>query len=147
MLRYEYIGDSSRKYWEIFPVDESSYGDYVVRVHYGRIGTSGQENVKVFSYRTGAERYRNEKIAEKLKKGYKLKGATGAASGPLYSPAFVAPPKAAPACVHITLMRSGGKYVCANCKMTVEFDKPQADISTPAFQQKVRRYFDRSVTA
>lgn len=140
MLRYEYVSESSRKFWEIYPVDQDG-GDFIVRVRFGRLGTSGQEHIKVFSYSSGAARYRQEKITEKVRKGYRLK------SSPVIVPKVqTVTPKPAP-CAHDTLARKGNAYECVKCKKNVEFDKPQDDLAAPALQQKVRRYFDRSVPA
>ena len=153
-MRYEFIGGSSKKFWEIFPVDEFAKGEYVVRVKYGRIGTAGQENVKIFSYESGAERYYDEKIREKVKKGYKLKESPKVTFGTVAinqkkklpilmgTPMLIEKPKpVAPACKHFTLTQINGLYTCTNCKKTVEFDKPQP-VATPEFETKVRRYFD-----
>jgi predicted DNA-binding WGR domain protein len=152
MLRYEFIGGSSRKFWEIFPVNLSGY-DYIVRVRYGRIGTNGQENIKVFERESAAKRYYDEKIEEKCRKGYKKKTSTPTPAPlttgltwPVFPLGVLAPkPKAQPACEHATLTRRDGTYVCMACKKQVEFDK--APVDTPEVQQKVRRFFDRSVSA
>lgn len=39
-------------------------------------------------------------------------------------------------------MRKDGIYECRDCKSKVEFNEPQANVSTPEFETKVRRFFD-----
>lgn len=145
MRRYEYVGGSSRKFWEIEDVDEQGKS-WIVRVRFGRLGTSGQTNTKVFSYESGAIRYRNAKIAEKMAKGYVLKSAPKPTPQPTFQqtvPWSYTPPQAANriACKHDTIKRNGSKYKCAGCGDTVEFDKPQVEVEQPEFQQRVRRFF------
>lgn len=145
-MRYEYVGGTSRKFWEVFPVDEKD-GDYIVRVRFGRLGTAGQERIKVFTYQSAANRYRNEKIGEKERKGYKIKAEVKTQTGWEQwkgQPAAVLPPKPKPLCAHLTLMRKNGVYECTTCNKSVEFDKPQFNTATPEFEKKVRRYFDMS---
>jgi predicted DNA-binding WGR domain protein len=64
-IRYfEFIGGSSRKFWEV-----SIHGaGFTVR--FGRIGTMGQSQTKNFSDETKANHEAENLIAEKLKKGY-----------------------------------------------------------------------------
>jgi predicted DNA-binding WGR domain protein len=156
MLRYEYIGGSSRKFWEVWPVDETTNGHcWTVRVRYGRLGTAGQTHTKVFSYETAARRYRDEKIVEKVTKGYVLKTKltevlktklteplvdSFSTSTPTY---FTSKPKPAkPPCAHVTISRHGAIYKCHACGEKVEFDAPQAAQDRPEFQSQVRRFFD-----
>ena len=61
---FEFIGGSSRKFWEI-TVSGNSF-----TVRFGRIGTAGQSQTKSFSDPAAAEHEANALIAEKLKKGY-----------------------------------------------------------------------------
>ena len=65
MKRFEYTQGSSNKFWEV----EVS-GD-MLRVHYGRIGTKGQDNIKIFSTKDDALQARDVLVKEKLAKGYK----------------------------------------------------------------------------
>jgi predicted DNA-binding WGR domain protein len=62
--RFEYIGGSSCKFWEV----EVTGGDVVVR--YGRIGTAGQTVTKTFAEGTAAAAHAAKLIGEKVKKGY-----------------------------------------------------------------------------
>jgi predicted DNA-binding WGR domain protein len=64
MRRFEFIGGSSRKFWEI-SLDGSSF-----TVRFGRLGTSGQSQTKTFADEATAKRQAENLIAEKLKKGY-----------------------------------------------------------------------------
>ncbi len=144
-MRYEYIGGTSRKFWEIDPVNESKDHYFTVRVRFGRIGNGAQTHTKVFSYESAAIRYRNEKIAEKLKKGYKAKDAPKPIqkANPILAQAtsLVSLPKPKPVCSHANLSRKNGVYECVICKSKVEFNEPQANVNTPEFEQKVRRFF------
>lgn len=139
MQRYEYVGGTSRKFWEVEDVDEQGK-NWIVRVRYGRIGKGAQTHTKIFSYETGALRYRQEKILEKTRKGYVLK--TPPKPAPKVQPLVAAwKPPVKPACQHVTITRNGNKYKCNACGDQVEFDKPQVEASQPEFQQRVRRYF------
>ena len=65
---FEFIGGSSRKFWEI-AVSGNSF-----TVRFGRIGTAGQSQTKTFADDAKATREAEHLIAEKLKKGYTEKG-------------------------------------------------------------------------
>ena len=62
MRRFEFVGGSSAKFWEI------SVSGNDVKVRYGRIGTSGQELTKSFADAEKAQRHANKLIAEKTGK-------------------------------------------------------------------------------
>lgn len=62
--RYEFVGGSSSKYWQI----QVSGADVVVQ--YGRIGNNPQSNTKSFPSEELAIKEKNRLIATKLKKGY-----------------------------------------------------------------------------
>lgn len=147
MQRYEYIGGSSRKFWEIDPVHQEGDDEWVVRVKFGRLGTAGQTHSKVFGWKTAAERYRTSKVEEKLRKGYTLKNAPKPIqkAQPTFTqtvPWDWQPPKPIkPACQHVTITRTGNKYKCNACGDQVEFDKPQVAAEAPEFETKVRRFF------
>jgi predicted DNA-binding WGR domain protein len=65
IVRYfEFIGGSSRKFWEV-AVQGNSF-----TVRFGRIGTAGQSQTKTFADEAKAKREAEGLIAEKLKKGY-----------------------------------------------------------------------------
>src|SRR5205823_9312706 len=61
---FEFIGGSSRKFWEISASDNS------FTVRFGRIGTSGQSQTKTFADEAKANLEAEKLIAEKVKKGY-----------------------------------------------------------------------------
>jgi predicted DNA-binding WGR domain protein len=61
---FEFIGGSSRKYWEI------SLSGNAFTVRFGRIGTPGQSQTKAFADEVKAKREADSLIAEKLRKGY-----------------------------------------------------------------------------
>jgi predicted DNA-binding WGR domain protein len=61
---FEFIGGSSRKFWEI------QLSSTTVTVRFGRIGGAGQTQVKVFADKGLAARTAQRLIAEKLGKGY-----------------------------------------------------------------------------
>ncbi len=62
--RFEFIGGSSQKFWEI-SVTGASF-----TVRFGRIGTAGQNLTKTFADEGKAKQEAAKLIAEKLKKGY-----------------------------------------------------------------------------
>jgi predicted DNA-binding WGR domain protein/very-short-patch-repair endonuclease len=71
--RFELVGGSSRKFWEV-AVDGCA-----VVVHFGRIGTAGQTQQKLFSDPTTASRTAERLVREKLAKGYVERSDLGAA--------------------------------------------------------------------
>ncbi|HUR23887.1 MAG TPA: WGR domain-containing protein, partial [Acidimicrobiales bacterium] len=64
MRRFEYIGGGSAKFWEIDKDGPS------VTVHFGRIGTAGQTQVKALDSDASAEDHVAKLVGEKVKKGY-----------------------------------------------------------------------------
>ena len=62
--RFEYVGGSSAKFWEV------SVTDNQVTVYYGRLGTNGQTQSKSFPDATKAQQYADKVVAQKLGKGY-----------------------------------------------------------------------------
>jgi predicted DNA-binding WGR domain protein len=62
--RFEFVGGSSQKFWEISIAGNS------FTVRFGRIGTAGQSQTKSFSDDEKAKREAEKLIAEKVKKGY-----------------------------------------------------------------------------
>ncbi len=62
--RFEFVGGSSRKFWEI-SVSGNSF-----TVRFGRLGTVGQSQTKSLADEARAKREAGNLIAEKLKKGY-----------------------------------------------------------------------------
>lgn len=62
--RFEFSEGKSNKFWEI------SIQGVEVRVRYGKIGTSGQENVKSFAEEAAAAKHAAKLILEKTQKGY-----------------------------------------------------------------------------
>jgi predicted DNA-binding WGR domain protein len=63
-----YQDDKSNKFWEV-----AVKGKEMV-VRYGKIATDGQVTVKKFSSASDAETAAEKAMAEKIKKGYHLKG-------------------------------------------------------------------------
>ncbi|MEI6786303.1 MAG: WGR domain-containing protein, partial [Verrucomicrobiota bacterium] len=61
---FEFIGGSSRKFWEI----SLSGNSFTVR--FGRIGTAGQSQTKTFADAARAKREAENLVGEKLKKDY-----------------------------------------------------------------------------
>ncbi len=61
---FEFVGGSSRKFWEI-TVSGNSFA-----VRFGRIGTPGQSQTKTFADEAKAQSEAGHMIAEKVKKGY-----------------------------------------------------------------------------
>jgi predicted DNA-binding WGR domain protein len=61
---FEFVGGSSRKFWEISPCGSA------FNVRFGRIGTPGQSQTKTFANEAKAKHEADSLIAEKLKKGY-----------------------------------------------------------------------------
>lgn len=143
MRRYTNTRDGHNKFWEI-EVDQ--VGDkWLARVRFGRIGSWGQERTKVFNYQTGAIRFMNEKINEKLGKGYKEAGkATVVKNVVNYQPDYV-PVKAKP-CAHNNLIASGkNKWKCKACDTEVDFSGsnvvPDGPSNTFEIATTVRRFF------
>jgi len=62
--RFEFLGGSSRKFWEVSVAGNS------FTVRFGRIGTAGQSQTKSFADEDKATREAEKLIAEKVKKGY-----------------------------------------------------------------------------
>ena len=62
--RFEYVGGSSAKFWEI-KVDGAE-----VTVRYGRIGADGQQLTKPFADPAAARRHADGLIRAKVAKGY-----------------------------------------------------------------------------
>ena len=61
---FEFIGGSSRKFWEI----SLSGNSFTVR--FGRLGTAGQSQTKTYADEAKAKREADNLIADKVKKGY-----------------------------------------------------------------------------
>ena len=62
--RFEFVQGSSSKFWQI-EVDGSE-----VRIHFGRIGTSGQFVTKSFADENAAAKHAEQVTRAKLAKGY-----------------------------------------------------------------------------
>jgi predicted DNA-binding WGR domain protein len=67
--RFEFIGGSSRKFWEISQAGNS------FSIRFGRIGTAGQSQTKTFADEASAKHEAEHLIAEKLRKAYTQPGA------------------------------------------------------------------------
>lgn len=97
MKRYEFVGGSSSKFWEV-RVSGSE-----VTTAWGRIGTSGQQKTKAFASAEAADKEMTKQIRAKTKKGYVEAGApqilttaTTTAPAPTPAPAPAAPTATAP---------------------------------------------------
>lgn len=62
--RFEFVGGSSAKYWEIF------FAGTDVSIRYGRIGAAGQTLTKSFPTTAAAQKHAEKLIGEKIGKGY-----------------------------------------------------------------------------
>ena len=62
--RFEYVGGSSAKFWEIQVAGKD------VTVRYGRLGTDGQTQTKSFASDAKALDHAEKTIASKVAKGY-----------------------------------------------------------------------------
>ncbi len=69
MPRYELIEGMSNKFWEV-TLDGTSFTTV-----WGKIGTAGQSTTKTFDSAGRAQLEHDKLVAEKVKKGYQLKGA------------------------------------------------------------------------
>jgi predicted DNA-binding WGR domain protein len=88
LRRFEFVGGSSSKFWEI------SQSDTQVTVRFGRIGTNGQTQTKDHeSWEDAAERVR-KLVAEKLREGYQEVASSG--PRPETEPGFRTPPALPP---------------------------------------------------
>ena len=77
MPRYEFNDGKSHKFWEI----ERSGTTFTVR--YGRVGTDGQTNTKVFDSEEDAQKEADKMVRSKVKKGYQeVASAAEAEPGP-----------------------------------------------------------------
>ncbi len=65
---FEFIGGTSAKFWEI------ALAGNTITVRFGRIGTHGQTQTKIFADDPVAARTAQRLIREKLGKGYAEKG-------------------------------------------------------------------------
>jgi predicted DNA-binding WGR domain protein/cell wall assembly regulator SMI1 len=65
MARYEMVEGTARKFWEI------ALKGKTFEVHFGRMGTDGQTQVKAFSSPAEARAAHDNLVAEKTKKGYR----------------------------------------------------------------------------
>ncbi|HWO18570.1 MAG TPA: WGR domain-containing protein [Kofleriaceae bacterium] len=74
MQRYELADGTSNKFWEI------GLDGKTVTVRFGRIGTTGQTQVKTHASPEAARKERDKLVAEKTKKGYRLAAARGPAA-------------------------------------------------------------------
>jgi predicted DNA-binding WGR domain protein len=73
--RFEFIGGSSRKFWEV------AVAGSAVTVRFGRIGTAGQTQQKLFADEATAARAAQRLVREKLAKGYVEKQDPAGGSG------------------------------------------------------------------
>jgi predicted DNA-binding WGR domain protein len=62
--RFEFVGGSSAKFWEVNVVQAT------VTVCYGRIGTDGQAQTKTFGDGAAAQKHADKLVEQKLGKGY-----------------------------------------------------------------------------
>jgi predicted DNA-binding WGR domain protein len=62
--RFEFVGGSSQKFWEI------SLSGRSFTVRFGRIGAAGQSQTKAFADEARAKREAVDLITEKVRKGY-----------------------------------------------------------------------------
>ena len=62
--RFEFVGGSSAKFWEIQVAGKD------VTVLYGRLGTDGQSQTKSFASESKAQNHAEKTIASKLAKDY-----------------------------------------------------------------------------
>ena len=62
--RFEFIGGSSAKFWEITTTGRE------VQVRYGRLGSNGQTQTKSFTSDSAATTHAEQQINSKLAKGY-----------------------------------------------------------------------------
>ena len=82
MQRYEFNDGKSSKFWQIEQVGAE------LHISWGKIGTSGQSQVKDFESAALADAARLKLIAEKTKKGY-LPSPSNAESGAAIDPSLV----------------------------------------------------------
>ncbi|HKW71639.1 MAG TPA: DUF4253 domain-containing protein [Candidatus Dormibacteraeota bacterium] len=107
MRRFEFVGGTSSKFWEI------SQTGTEVTVHFGRIGSDGQTQTKNFdSWDEAAERVR-KLVAEKLREGYKE--VAGSGPTPESEPGFRTPPTWPP--YEIPLLPGDGPARIGNVKL------------------------------
>jgi predicted DNA-binding WGR domain protein len=146
MRKFECTEGKSNKYWDIAKPYEIGKGgsavssEWIVRVRYGRIGTSGQTHSKVFPMSFQAHDYYDRKIIEKVAKGYVE-----------HQGIKVAKPKAAvikktfdlddvvAECEHSNLSRKGNSWKCWTCGHTVEL---MMEASVGVVEEKVKRFIN-----
>jgi predicted DNA-binding WGR domain protein/ribosomal protein L37AE/L43A len=148
--RYEFIGGSSAKFWEVdtpFEVENK----WAVRVVFGRLGTVGNVHVKLFGSYSQARIYYDNKVWEKKNKGYKLKMQDNRFSAGDPKKGLVAwyeipkpnPKPIVKPCGHEHLHKKGeNKWECSDCKSVVEFDKREPKTEAKVEEAKVRRFID-----
>ncbi|HVK64204.1 MAG TPA: WGR domain-containing protein, partial [Polyangium sp.] len=91
MRRFEFVDGSSKKFWQI-ERDGSQ-----LSIQWGKIGTTGQSQVKDFPSDPKAQAEHDKLIAEKTKKGYVEVAAPDASTAPAPAPKKAAAPAPAPA--------------------------------------------------
>jgi predicted DNA-binding WGR domain protein len=62
--RFEFVGGTSAKFWEVSQASSS------VTVRYGRLGTSGQQQTKALPTSDAAQRHVETLVERNLGKGY-----------------------------------------------------------------------------
>ncbi len=103
MRRFELSEGTSNKFWQV------EREDAAVTVCFGRIGTSGQSQVKSFASATAAQAEMDKLIKEKTKKGYAEVAEVAGAASPPPKPRPAAPkpvPAAAPTSVQSASIES-----------------------------------------
>ena len=90
MQRYEFNDDKSSKFWQI----EQQGGE--LHISWGKIGTSGQSQVKAFDDEAKASAAKDKLVKEKTGKGYAATGEAPMAAGATPKVASAAPAKSKP---------------------------------------------------
>src|SRR6478609_8713192 len=85
MRTFTFSESTSNKFWNI-----TLQGNKFT-VNFGKIGTSGQTQIKEFADEAAAKKEHDKLVAEKVKKGYTETTAQGAAPAPTPVPAAAAP--------------------------------------------------------
>lgn len=148
MRRFEFVGGTSDKFWEVWePYQSPVEPVWVVRVRYGRRGTDGKDHQNLFDSKWLALEYYGRKIHEKQNKGYgeiqlKSQVKPPAPLKPIVLPPPVVVPK--PECEHKTITRVNDRlWKCTRCASAVEFNKKQT-VAFDIMETRVRRFIARA---
>jgi predicted DNA-binding WGR domain protein len=138
--------EGAYKFWKIWAPKKIDIF-WGVQYQYGRIGTTGKVQTKVFASHKLARTYYDMKIHEKLyKKNYTEKFDEAFDPGAIVDaeiPAEISAPfSVEKSCKHVTLKRRGAKWKCSDCGDVIELDKTVAEVAPLEVEAKAKRFIN-----